>query len=156
MVSAANDGEPIIRIKNMKKQLLRFLTLLTLAAWPAVAQENSVASAPPYKAELDITYCTVDGKELKLNAFLRRTRAIPRRPWWKSTAAGGMAGTGRQELRPWARAGFLSCMDWRFFPFSIGWGRKADSRKAYGTAAMPSDISARTQNTSTLIPTGLR
>src|SRR5260370_4143750 len=54
----------------MKTNCLQFALLAGLAVASAVAQESATASAPAYKAELNIVYCKVDGKELKLNAFL--------------------------------------------------------------------------------------
>jgi acetyl esterase/lipase len=54
----------------MKTHCLRFALFAGLAVASAVAQESATASAPGYKAELNIIYCKVDGKELKLNSFL--------------------------------------------------------------------------------------
>jgi acetyl esterase/lipase len=50
----------------MKLTSLKCAALFQLVAVAAVAQ----SSFPPYKTELDIPYCTVDGKTQTLNAFL--------------------------------------------------------------------------------------
>src|SRR5258708_29526526 len=54
----------------MKTACLHFALFAGLAASCAAAQESATASAPGYRAELNIVYCKVDGKELKLNASL--------------------------------------------------------------------------------------
>ncbi len=48
-----------------------FVSVLLCAAFSLNAFE--------YSTELNITYCTVDGKELKLNAFLPKASRDPRR-----------------------------------------------------------------------------
>src|SRR6266478_6606650 len=54
----------------MNTHCLQFALLAGLAVSSAVAQESAREPAPTYKAELNIVYCKVDGRELKLNAFL--------------------------------------------------------------------------------------
>src|SRR5260370_25770517 len=73
----------------MKTNCLQFALLAGLAVASAVAQESATASAPAYKAELNIVYCKADGKELKLNAFLPADSTNPapaiveiRGGWW--------------------------------------------------------------------------
>src|SRR5216684_3960328 len=54
----------------MKAFCLQFALFAGLAVSSAVAQQSAITSAPTYKADLNIVYCNVEGKELKLNAFL--------------------------------------------------------------------------------------
>jgi acetyl esterase/lipase len=57
----------------MKRYLMLCnLSVGLLACLAVYAQEN-----PSYKSELNIPYCTVDGKELKLNAFLPQKATNP-------------------------------------------------------------------------------
>jgi len=48
-----------------------------LASQALEAQEGGGNASPGYKSELNIAYCTVDGKELKLNAFLPANATNP-------------------------------------------------------------------------------
>lgn len=63
----------------MKNYLFLLLVLTGLmAAQASIAQENAPGSAAAtYQSELNIVYCKVDGKELKLNAFLPANTAHP-------------------------------------------------------------------------------
>ncbi|HVU08346.1 MAG TPA: alpha/beta hydrolase [Verrucomicrobiae bacterium] len=54
----------------MKTGLVIISMLQLVIAMPVFAQENNSHFAPAYKSELNVVYCTVDGKEQKLNAFL--------------------------------------------------------------------------------------
>jgi acetyl esterase/lipase len=54
----------------MKTHCLGFILLAGLAVSSGRAAENVREAAPAYQVESNIVYCSVDGKELKLNAFL--------------------------------------------------------------------------------------
>jgi acetyl esterase/lipase len=59
----------------MKKYLfLLFLMLGLIASSTATAQENPASA---HRSEQNVVYCTVDGKELKLNAFLPENAKNP-------------------------------------------------------------------------------
>jgi acetyl esterase/lipase len=53
------------------------LGLALLIQHKAAADQFPTATPPAYRSELDIIYCTVDGKELKLNAFLPEGQTNP-------------------------------------------------------------------------------
>ena len=54
----------------MKKFVFLLIASLGLMSLPAYSQETSGRAFPTYRSETNIVYCTVDGRELKLNAFL--------------------------------------------------------------------------------------
>jgi acetyl esterase/lipase len=53
------------------------LTLLIQQRAPADDHKSATKTTPAYRSELDIVYCTVDDKELKLNAFLPEATTNP-------------------------------------------------------------------------------
>jgi acetyl esterase/lipase len=79
----------------MKKHLFACLAILGLAvSFGACAQDNSARPNPAYRSELNIVYSTVDGKDLKLNAFLPGSATNPAPAiveihggWWSSLGA---------------------------------------------------------------------
>ena len=64
-------------IISMKRRLSLLILLAGLAAWSAPAQENPGGTDHGYKAERNINYCMVEGKDLKLNAFLPESSGLP-------------------------------------------------------------------------------
>ncbi|HVU26278.1 MAG TPA: alpha/beta hydrolase [Verrucomicrobiae bacterium] len=61
----------------MKMAATKLSLALLLMTASVQAQENKNHSAPAYKSELNIVYCTVNDKEQKLNAFLPEGFANP-------------------------------------------------------------------------------
>jgi acetyl esterase/lipase len=61
----------------MKNHFRRFVQFLGIVISLVVVQESRADSVSDYKSELNIPYSTVDGKELKLNAFLPANASNP-------------------------------------------------------------------------------
>jgi acetyl esterase/lipase len=64
---------------KMKNDLLKIIILIGITTSSVVAQGNDSRSLPAYRTELNIPYCTVDGKTETLNAFLpaKATKPVP-------------------------------------------------------------------------------
>ncbi|MDB6111811.1 MAG: hypothetical protein JWR69_3561 [Pedosphaera sp.] len=80
------------------------LTLLIQQRAPADDYKSTTKPRPAYRSELDIVYCTVDGKDLKLNAFLPETATNPvpamveiHGGWW----SGGGRATQVERAEGW-------------------------------------------------------
>lgn len=61
----------------MKKFLLLLTTVFSLILPSARAQQKGDPTYPAYRSELNIVYCTVAGRDLKLNAFLPANATNP-------------------------------------------------------------------------------
>lgn len=61
----------------MKNNLLKIIILIGIIASSVIAQVTNSPSLPAYRTELNIPYCTVDGKTETLNAFLPAKAAKP-------------------------------------------------------------------------------
>ena len=73
--------------------------LLVLLLLSSGVREPKAADIPPYKSELNITYCTVDGQEQKLNAFWPATSDKPV-PAIVEIHGGGWTGGGSATQPP--------------------------------------------------------
>ncbi|MDB6063794.1 MAG: dienelactone hydrolase [Pedosphaera sp.] len=91
-------------MKFTKNCSLLCIALAGLLISPALAVENKEPPSPLYKTELNIVYCTVGDKDLKLNAFLPETTNGPgpaiveiHGGWWyggeAATRVGGVGGS---------------------------------------------------------------
>ncbi len=65
------------RLHANKSFLLAIMVAGFVAAQNLKAQDMDEHSLPAYKSELNIVYCTVAGKQLKLNAFLPKNATNP-------------------------------------------------------------------------------
>ncbi len=84
----------------MKKHLLLVSGWIVLAlALNSTAQENNGRSPAPYKTELNIPYCTVDGATQTLNAFLPADAAKPVPAMVEIHGGGWIGGGASADLR---------------------------------------------------------
>jgi len=88
----------------VKNSLLKIFALILLASSSVTAQEDNGRLFPAYQNELNIPYCTVDGKTETLNAFLpiKATKRVPaivdiHGGWW----FGGDAVTQPKSVGGW-------------------------------------------------------